>query len=546
MDKKIDVVIPSATIVPEELQNMGRLPAVIYPIGDKIVFDYLFDKYNDIVHNMDILCFQEKEKVHSKLKKIKKVNLIDIDYLDDLGHTIYSGLKGKNNPVFINFADTIILDQVDAIENDSIFYFENYISDTWTYFDGNDGKISHIYDKQKPEKNEKKKLFVGLFYIKNPQMFCESLEEAFAIKNRNMSTFYYGLYLYSKKAHFEFVKVNKWLDIGHADTYSNSNIEVKAREFNHITIDKERGLLKKVSDDKDKFIGEILWYLKLPNDIEYVRPRIFSYSTSYNNPYVIMEFYSYHTVHELFLYSDLKYQQWVDIFNRIKFVCNDLKRYTIKDEKIISSLEDMYLTKTIQRFEKLKNDERFVSFFNKNITVNAVKYLNLNRIVEILEKIIPSMLYDVEQFSIIHGDLCFANIMIDEKLSFVKVIDPRGKFGSFDIYGDFRYELAKLFHSVDGKYDYIIKDLFILDYNLNNNCIKYAINDRDLSFDLYQMVIEVFKDEIANDLKKIELIEALLFLSMIPLHNESFDHQLVMLSTGLQILDRVVNIKVED
>lgn len=71
-------------------------------------------------------------------------------------------------------------------------------------------------------------------------------------------------------------------------------------------------------------------------------------------------------------------------------------------------------------------------------------------------------------------------------------------------------------------------------------------NDRDLSFDLYQMVIEVFKDEIANDLKKIELIEALLFLSMIPLHNESFDHQLVMLSTGLQILDRVVNIKVED
>lgn len=166
MNKKIDVVIPSATIVPEELQNMGRLPAIIYPIGDKLVFDYLYDKYNEIVHNIDILCFQEKEKVHSKLKNIKKINLIDIDYLDDLGHTIYRGLKGKNNPVFINFADTIILDQIDAIENDSIFYFENYVSDKWTYFDGTDGKISHIYDKQKPEKMKKRNCLLVYFILR--------------------------------------------------------------------------------------------------------------------------------------------------------------------------------------------------------------------------------------------------------------------------------------------------------------------------------------------------------------------------------------------
>lgn len=64
-------------------------------------------------------------------------------------------------------------------------------------------------------------------------------------------------------------------------------MEVKAREFNHISIDKDRGILKKTSDDKDKFIGEIKWYLKLPADIEYVRPRIFDYSTSYVAPMLI-------------------------------------------------------------------------------------------------------------------------------------------------------------------------------------------------------------------------------------------------------------------
>ncbi len=35
------------------------------------------------------------------------------------------------------------------------------------------------------------------------------------------------------------------------------------------------------------------------------------------------------------------------------------------------------------------------------------------------------MLYDVNEFCIIHGDLCFANMMVDSNCSFVKVIDPR-------------------------------------------------------------------------------------------------------------------------
>ena len=43
--------------------------------------------------------------------------------------------------------------------------------------------------------------------------------------------------------------------------------------------------------------------------------------------------------------------------------------------------------------------------------------------------------------------------------------------------------------------------------------------------------------------KKIELIEALLFLSMVPLHSESIEHQCVMLATGIQILDRIIDIK---
>ena len=191
----------------------------------------------------------------------------------------------------------------------------------------------------------------------------------------------------------------------------------------------------------------------------------------------------------------------------------------------------------------MKQNDNFKNFFKNEISVNGKKYQSLESIMKLLEVEIPNMLYDVDEFHIIHGDLCFANIMIDTNLSFIKVIDPRGKFGKFDIYGDVRYELAKLLHSVDGKYDFIIKDMFHVAYNVDDATITYSIIDRKRNFDLYELFVEVFAEEIAGDIKKIEFIEALLFLSMIPLHGESLQHQMVMLGTGLEILNRVINIE---
>lgn len=236
-----------------------------------------------------------------------------------------------DEPVVINFADTIVMDPITDICGDAVFYQEDYMSETWTYFDEESGKITHIYDKEAINEEIKKKLFVGVFKITNTHDFRECLRDAVQKKNKKMNSFYHALELYSQKHPMQAVLTHNWFDIGHEDKYYNSKLEVRAREFNHITIDKNRGILKKTSDDKDKFIGEIKWYLKLPADVEYVRPRIFDYSTSYVNPYVSMEYYAYHTVHELFLYGDLTLQQWVDIFNRIRFVCDDFKRYTVKD-----------------------------------------------------------------------------------------------------------------------------------------------------------------------------------------------------------------------
>lgn len=539
------LIVPSALMVSEELRKIGELPPIIYPINQKIVFDFLYEQYSDVCCEMDIVCYEKADKVRSQLKKYKddRIKCLTLDAVSDLGHSIYFALKNVQGISVINFADTIVMDKIDCVEGDAFYCQEDLMTDTWTYFDEQNGIITNIYDRTTVNTKVRKKLFVGVFQICDSVYFRTCLEVAFTVKNLSMSTFYCALQMYSKRYPMQAITTEDWFDIGHEDKYYNSKLEVKAREFNHISIDKNRGILRKTSDDREKFIGEIQWYLKLPSDIEYVRPRIFEYSTSYVDPYVSMEYYSYHTVHELYLYGDLTQQQWNLIFERIRFFCNDFKRYSLKDEHITAALEDMYLTKTLQRFDKMRSDDRFLPLFEKSITVNGVAYQSLSAVAKTLQKAIPEMLYDVDVFYIIHGDLCFANIMVDSNFSFIKVIDPRGKFGTYDIYGDVRYEFAKLFHSIDGKYDFIIKDLFDVSYDLNAASITYSIFDRKREFDLYKLFLETFKREIGDDIKKIELIEALLFLSMIPLHGENLNQQMVMLGTGLDILNRVVSIQ---
>lgn len=546
----IHIIIPSATLVPDELQHLGKMPAVVYPVNQRIMFDYLYEQYKDIAASTRVICGDGREKVHDRLARYVargKLILEDLPSVKDLGYTVQYGIRDIQEPVIINFGDTVVDDlTLTKAENGGGYYYaEDAPSDKWTFFEEESGRLTAIYDKVAIQNQDrsKRKLFVGVFYIRYTPYFYQCLEKAQTVRDPQVSTFYSALREYSARYPLTAVRTDKWFDIGHADKYRHFGLEVKAREFNHISIDKRRGILKKTSEDKEKFIGEIKWYLKLPADVEYVRPRIFGYSTAYNAPYVSMEYYPYHTLHELFLFGDLSEQQWVDIFERVRFVCNDLQRYSVADAGLPTALAEMYLKKSLQRLEKLRIESGFAPFFTNPVTVNGKTYMSLDEVCIGLARWIPQRLYDVEKFTLIHGDMCFSNIMVDDDLSFIKLIDPRGQFGAYDIYGDSRYELAKLFHSVDGKYDFIIKDLFDLKYDLSKAEIYYAISDRNRRYDLYKVFMTVFQEEIGDDLEKIELIEALLFLSMIPLHSESYEQQLVMLATGLDILDRVIGIE---
>jgi len=145
----------------------------------------------------------------------------------------------------------------------------------------------------------------------------------------------------------------------------------------------------------------------------------------------------------------------------------------------------------------------------------------------------------LSEVSVIHGDLCLANILYDPKNRIIKLIDPRGKFGDFSLHGDFRYELAKLSHSFNGHYESIINDRFSVD--LPGECIiNYEIHSSEKQRQITDLFNKRLRRMYAQHLDAIDLIEALLFLSMIPLHLDSYNRQKVMLAQGIEKIDAVL------
>lgn len=322
----------------------------------------------------------------------------------------------------------------------------------------------------------------------------------------------------------------------------DEQLKVEPRAFNFLEVDEKRGTLTKRSTHRENLITEIQWYLKLPKALHYLAPRIFSFSLYSDSPYIQMEFYGYRTLHEIFL-TALRKGEPPDfcelLLRRLLFTVEEMQAHRLRCDRELAraAITSMYIDKTLSRLDKLRANDDFKNFFAQKIIVNGKIFHSLDEIISLLPELVDRLLLPAaeENFSVIHGDLCLPNILAEEAHGFLRLVDPRGKFGDFDIYGDRRYDLAKLLHSLEGNYDLIIADEFKV--SVHGSAIDYA-----LTFDfgkVREKFFAVFAEQL-KDLQALRLIEATLFLSMIPLHADALNRQRVMLARGVELFESVL------
>ena len=334
-------------------------------------------------------------------------------------------------------------------------------------------------------------------------------------------------------------KKTEWIDCGHEVNYTEAKAKLlSSRSFNSLNVEMISGILQKKSTNIQKFIDETKYVDMLPADLKIFFPRVIeALKTNKTHASIKMDYFSYPNIAELQLYRDLEEVQWHRIFHAFEFVLKKFKtnRGTISKKDFIS----FYLGKTLKREkenEKWINENKLEFLLNDDLIINDQHCDSFKTLLPKTEKAIEN-LFSVDDFSVMHGDFCFNNILYDSYSGTIRLIDPRGSFGENlpGIYGDIKYDLAKLLHSSVYNYDYIVNDLSHFD--VNGKKINYSFNLRpnhelltSLSFDLVK--------KMGFDPQQIDILVALLFISMCPLHSDSLRRQKLMYAHGLYLLNK--------
>lgn len=292
----------------------------------------------------------------------------------------------------------------------------------------------------------------------------------------------------------------------------------KCRPFNRITIQGNR-LVKEPVDAQGKKLAvrEAAWYEKAG------QYRIPALPEIYGKDPLTMELVKGKNIYEY----DLPHEEKKEI---LKKIVDSLHRLHRAEEVQADSFsrKEAYYNKTMERLSKIRDLVPFAD--RREITVNGKRCRNVYFYKRELEKKLDALSCDV--FCFIHGDCTFSNLMLREDGSPV-LIDPRGYFGHTELYGDIRYDWAKLYYSIVGNYDrFNLKD-FRLEIGEEEVSLQITSNRwEDMEEDFFTLTGAVPYE--------IRLLHAVIWLSLTTYAWQDYDSVCGAFYNGLYYLEDVL------
>lgn len=336
----------------------------------------------------------------------------------------------------------------------------------------------------------------------------------------------------------------EWIDCGHETNYYKSRASlINSRSFNRLRVDTRRGTITKTSSDKEKLAREAGYLDALPLGLRVLFPRLISScGTAESKESYEMEYYGYPNVAEYLLYWNLSKESWWRCFDGLNGILSLFREHPASIGP--ATYRDFHWVKTVSRIDKylseLVDPALRAALSRDPVVLNGRSFRALPELMSEAEHMISGA-YRESVFGVFHGDFCFNNILFDVASGVIRLIDPRGSFGvgAPGVYGDRRYDLAKLAHSSVGHYDYIVNGLFEVEAASSGN-FRLEIGLRPEAQWLDEMTRWLVAEQGA-DPREIAVMTALLFLSMCPLHTDDSDRQLAFFLRGLELLNDALN-----
>ncbi len=374
----------------------------------------------------------------------------------------------------------------------------------------------------------------GYFSFSSSHLLIRSITRA-------RGSFIAGLAEYSRTRRLTALQTGSWLDFGHVHTYYRSRTRITTqRAFNDLRI--EGGVVAKSSHDARKMQAEADWYSGLPSRLRMFTPQLLGRlsedpEAGTRTGYEI-EYLHYLPLSDLYVFGRLPQLAWRSIFRALSEWVSACKPYRPADAAMeIEAAGALYREKTIARLKQF--GEATGISVTEDWTFNGQPLPGLLTIAETAAAAVRSP--EEKDIRVIHGDFCFSNILYDFRTQRPKLIDPRAVNGNGkpSIHGDWRYDLAKLHHSVIGRYDFIIAGRYRLERQGPRQLTFNMPCDASISGIQQEFREMCFGGSTLAETDALP-ISILLFLSMLPLHADRADRQMALLANALRLYRELV------
>lgn len=196
------------------------------------------------------------------------------------------------------------------------------------------------------------------------------------------------------------------------------------------------------------------------------------------------------------------------------------------------SLKEAYFYKTFVRLSKIRD---LVPHAKESvIIINGKTCRNVFFYRRELEAQLDKLMSNCKNFCFIHGDPTFSNLLICENEEPV-FIDPRGYFGHTKLFGDARYDWAKLYYSIVGNYDRFNVGDFQLTIDAEKAIVSLMIGSNG-----WEDMEETFFSLTGTDPWEMKLIHAVIWLSLTTYAWQDYDKICGAFYNGLYYLEDVL------
>lgn len=429
-------------------------------------------------------------------------------------------------------------------------------------------------------KGEEPLAYAGAVAFNSSDEFLACLERAKAQDSENQDFLPRVL----AEASLQVVPFKDFLDFGNIENYYRSRMLCfSAREFHNIQVDLTTGTLTKSGGRSAAHGNQAKWFKALPEKLKHWLPPVYDIEPNEADPSQVnirMGLFPFPSLADHLIHHTLSYQDWCRVAVKLRNLLEEFRQVDYDSKlsriRLPAKTKTMYLSKTrerLERFERQMTDtEEWGSLKTSISTMRSLagSYVLRHR------------LETCSDVSIIHGDLCFSNILYDPKSTQLKVIDPRGSFFEYSDFqsidpeffeqpfygvdpikylrhltGDPAYEFAKIRQSLSG-YDLILAGRYTVVHEDGLFKPRFYASDVEQLYRVHSAFLKVFNPPVMPDLesdrdrrkpsshiphnlllRRADAIEPLLYLSLLPLHYEDKFRQRVLASHAVTRFNRM-------